>query len=123
MTTTNLADFGYRELAMAGEILTAYADRKDSCPYFTGEGVQLMMNKNSGNVFLTDDDYNVLMMNGSKLEGFYVTPYEGHEGFFEDLLNDWHENWHEEDSEYLVRLAKDWNRKDELPEELINLYI
>ena len=123
MTTTNLAEFGYRELALAGEILTAYADRKDACPYFTGEGVQLMMNTHSGNVFLTDEDCNVLMMNGNKLEGFYSNPYEGHEGFFEDLLNDWNENWHEEDSDYLVRLAKDWNRKDELPEELINLYI
>lgn len=118
MTTTNLAEFGRREIAIAGQILTAYADCKEICPYFTNDGVQLMMNTNSGNVFLTDEDCNVLMMNGSQLEGFYSTPYEGHEGFFEDLLNDWNENWHEEDSEYLVRLAKDWNREEELPEGL-----
>lgn len=121
MTTTNLAEFGYREIALAGEILTAYANRKNSCPYFTGEGVQLMMNINSGNVFLTDDDFNVLMMNGDNLEGFYSTPYEGHEGFFKDLLNDWNENWHEEDNEYIVRLAKDLNREEELPEQIKNL--
>lgn len=120
MTTTNLADFGYRELALAGQILTAYAG-KDACPYFTGKGVQLMMNTSSGNVFLIDEDCNVLMMNGDNLEGFYSTPYEGHEGFFEDLLNDWNENWHEEDSEYLARLAKDCNREEELPEQIKNL--
>lgn len=121
MTTTNLAEFGYREIGIAGKILTAYADRKDACPYFTGEGVQLVMNKNSGNVFLADDNYNVLMMNGSKLEGFYITPYEGHEGFLEDLLSDWSEDWNNEDSEFLARLAKDWNREEELPEQLKSL--
>ena len=117
MTTTNLADFGYRELALAGQILTAYAG-KDACPYFTGEGVQLMMNTSSGNVFLIDEDCNVLMMNGDNLEGFYSTPYERHEGFLDDLLADWTEDWHKEDSEYLARLAKDWNRENELPEGL-----
>ena len=114
MTTTNLAEFGYRELAIAGEILTAYADRKDACPYFTGEGVQLMMNTHSGNVFLTDEDCNVLMMNGSKLEGFYSTPYEGHEGFLKDLLNDWNENWENPDSGYLANLVKDCGKENQL---------
>ena len=118
MTTTNLAEFGYRELAIAGEILTAYADRKEICPYFTGDGVQLMMNKNSGNVFLTDEDCNVLMMNGDNLEGFYSTPYEGHEGFLDDLLNEWNKNWENPDSEYLANLMKDSGRENELPEEL-----
>ena len=118
MTTTNLADFGYRELALAGQILTAYADRKEICPYFTGDGVQLMMNKNSGNVFLTDEDCNVLMMNGDNLEGFYSTPYEGHEGFLDDLLNEWNKNWENPDSEYLANLMKDSGRENELPEEL-----
>jgi len=118
MTTTNLAHFGYRELSIAGEILTAYADRKEICPYFSGDGVQLMMNRNSGNVFLTDEDCNVLMMNGSKLEGFYSTPYEGHEGFLDDLLNEWNKNWENPDSEYLANLMKDSGRENELPEEL-----
>ena len=117
MTTTNLADFGYRELALAGQILTAYAG-KDACPYFTGEGVQLMMNTSSGNVFLIDEDCNVLMMNGDNLEGFYSTPYEGHEGFLDDLLNEWNKNWENPDSEYLANLMKDSGRENELPEEL-----
>ena len=114
MTTTNLAEFGYRELALAGELLTAYADTPKVCPYFTGNGVQLMMNTHSGNVFLTDEDCNVLMMNGNKLEGFYSTPYEGHEGFLKDLLNDWNENWENPDSGYLANLVKDCGKENQL---------
>lgn len=77
-----------------------------------------MMNQNSGNVFLTDDDCNVLMMNGDKLEGFYNSPYEGHEGFFNDLISEYDEEWHEEDKEWLKDLAKELNREDELPDDL-----
>lgn len=118
MTTTNLSDFGYRELDMAADLLKEYANGKNSCPYFSDNGVQLMMNQNSGNVFLTDNDCNVLMMNGDSLEGFYHSPYEGHEGFFDDLINSYDDQWHEEDKEWLQRLAKDLNREDELPEGL-----
>lgn len=105
MTTTNLADFGNRELGLAGELLTAYADGKNNCPYFSGEGVQLMMNQNSGNVFLTDDDCNVLMMNGDDLEGFYVSPYEGKEGFYDDLLTEY-SDMHEEDKTWFRDLCE-----------------
>jgi hypothetical protein len=118
MTTTNLSEFGYRELDMAADLLKAYANGKNSCPYFSDEGVQVMMNTNSGNVFLTDSDYNVLMMNGDKLEGFYTSPYSGKEGFFDDLLNEWDDQWHEDDTEWLKQLAKDLNREDELPDEM-----
>lgn len=118
MTTTNLADFGFREIKMAGELLTAYSENPNVCPYFSSEGVQLMMNQNSGNVFLTDEECNVLMMNGNDLEGFYVSPYSGHEGFFDDLVNDFDSSWNEEDIEWLKKLAADLNKEDELPEEL-----
>jgi hypothetical protein len=73
-----------------------------------------MMNTHSGNVFLTDEDCNVLMMNGNKLEGFYSTPYEGHEGFLKDLLNDWNENWENPDSGYLANLVKDCGKENQL---------
>ena len=109
MTTTNLADFGYRELDMAADTLKAYCNGHD-CPYFTGEGVQLMMNQNSGNVFLTDSDCNVLMLTSDGvLEGFYNSPYDGKEGFFSDLLDEYKadpEDWHEEDVEWLKNLAE-----------------
>ena len=118
MTTTNLSDFGFRELDTAADLLKAYSNGKNNCPYFSDNGVQLMMNQNSGNVFLTDDDCNVLMMNGDKLEGFYNSPYEGHEGFFNDLISEYDEEWHEEDKEWLKDLAKELNREDELPDDL-----
>lgn len=118
MTTTNLSDFGYRELDMAADLLKAYAHGKNNCPYFSDEGVQVMMNKNSGNVFLTDADCNVLMMNGDELEGFYNSPYSGHEGFFDDLCSNYGNKWKQEDKDWLIQLAKDLSREDELPEEL-----
>ena len=103
MTTTNLADFGNRELAMAGELLTAYSENSDFV-HFSCDGVQLMMNTNSGNVFLTDGNYNVLMMNDDKLEEFYSSPSEGKEGFFDDLLEQCND-MDSEDLEWFKELA------------------
>jgi|688.fasta_scaffold1754033_1 hypothetical protein len=121
MTTTNLAEFGNRELKMAAELLTAYSDGNFECPYFMNDGVQVMMNKNSGNVFLTNDDCQVLMMNGNKLQGFYSSPYEGHEGFIDELLDMWDEDWNSEDTEWLYVLAKDFGIVEELPVKLLEL--
>lgn len=117
ITTTNLADFGWRERRMAAELLTASCDQgfpED----FEDEGVVLMMNRNSGNVFFTNEEYQVCMMNGDKLESFYSTPYSGHEGFAEDLLNDYEQNgdsWNEEDIQYLrdIGILADEDDKDD----------
>jgi hypothetical protein len=79
------------------------------------------MNTYSGNVFLTDENFNVLMLNGDNLEGFYNSPYSGHEGFFEELIEEWNEDWDKEDSEWLYQLAKDLNAIDKLPNELLTL--
>ena len=63
MTTTNLSDFGYRELAMLEDLLKAM--REQGLPDdFYDEEVHPMMNQNSGNVFLTNSEYQVAMMNG-----------------------------------------------------------
>ena len=103
MTTTNLADFGYRELAMAAKLLTAMTE--NGLPDdFDGEGVTVMMNQNSGNVFLTNSEYQVAMMNGDDLESFYTTPYDGYEGFADELKEQYEqdgESWHEDDIQYL----------------------
>lgn len=72
---------------------------------FSLDGVQLMMNQNSGNVFLTNDECEVLMMNGDSLEMWYFTPYNGHEGFADDLRAEYEQSlgdWHEDDIQYLV---------------------
>jgi hypothetical protein len=56
---------------------------------FYNNEVTPMMNMISGNVFLTNSDYQVAMMNGDKLESWYSCPNCGHEGFAEDCqLND-----------------------------------
>ncbi len=82
-TTTNIADFGYRELKELRELIDAWMDQ--GLPEdFERFGVHPMMNKNSGNVFLTNDEYQVAMMNGNKLESWYYCGNCGHEGFRED---------------------------------------
>ena len=101
-TTTDLSHFGFRELKMAAELLTAYCENP---PDYLGDGVQVMMSTESGNVFLTDEDFNVAMMNGDKLDAWLFTPYEGHEGFLEDLIHDLDpQDLHAEDLE----LIRDW---------------
>lgn len=99
-TTTDLSKFGYREIAMAKELLTAWVDQGLPDDFYD-DGVQLMMNCNSGNVFLTNIEYQVAMMNGDDLESFYTTPYEGHEGFKDELQELDRESLHHEDLEYL----------------------
>ena len=84
MTTTNLSDFGYRELAMLEELLKAM--REQGLPDdFYDEEVHPMMNQNSGNVFLTNSEYQVAMMNGYKLERWYFLSYNGYEGVLDEL--------------------------------------
>lgn len=50
------------------------------------------MNTHSGNVFLTNADFQVAMMNGNKLETFYTDFETGEEGFKEELSNEALEN-------------------------------
>lgn len=112
-TTTNLADFGYREIKMARDLLDAWVD--NGLPEdFSNSGVILMMNQNSGNVFLTNDEFEVAMCSDGKLYSFYTSPYEGREGSFEDLLSEY-EDMHEEDKEWFSDVAERVNRQDEIP--------
>jgi hypothetical protein len=110
ITTTNIADFSNREILQASDILKAYAMRNWRHPYFYGEP-QLMKNNFSGFVFLVDEGGeggNVLMLNGGELEGFYTSPYEGMEGFFSELLDEYkNDNMHREDMEWFEQLAQD----------------
>lgn len=108
-TTTNLADFGMREIAELRDILTAWLDYGLPDDFYE-DGVTPMLNRNSGNVFLTNSDYQVAMLADGRLESWYFTPYAGHEGFLEDLVDDYRsypDNWDEEDIEYLRDLGAD----------------
>ena len=106
--TENMADIMScnRERAMVLNIMQAW-DKDGLTDSFYDEGVKFAFNKNSGYVFLTNDEYQVLMMNGDKLEEYYNSPYEGHEGFLDELFDDYMsdtEAWHIEDAEWLLEL-------------------
>lgn len=83
-TTTDLAKFGYREIEILSEILNSWVD-KGLPEDFNQEGVHAMFNMSSGNVFLTNEDYQVAVLNGDRLESFYSCPECGFEGFLGDF--------------------------------------
>ena len=81
--TSDLSKFGARERKMAGELLLAAS--RGLPDDFADEGVTVMFNTSSGYVFLTNDDFQVAMMNGDKLESFYYCNECGCEGFKDDM--------------------------------------
>jgi hypothetical protein len=83
--TRDLMQFGYRELKMAADLLTAFKDREKDLTERLGSNVAIEFNPMSGNVFLIDEDFNVAMMNGDYLEDFYSCPECGNEGFKDEL--------------------------------------
>lgn len=88
ITTTDLADFGMRELQELRDILTAWLEHglPDD---FDHDEVRPMMNRNSGNVFLTNSEYQTAMLADGKLESWYYCFNCGHEGFKKDcIIND-----------------------------------
>jgi len=61
---TDLSEFGNRELEEASKLLMKYAKNDfASNSSELGDGLKLCFNKNSGYVFLSDEDYRVLMLN------------------------------------------------------------
>lgn len=90
MTTTDLSKFGFREIKMASELLNEWVNNglpKD----FECDEVTIMMNRNSGYVFLTNSDFQVAMMYNNKLELFYSCPECGCESFKDDIENNGNE--------------------------------
>ncbi len=83
-TTTDLSKFGYRELEMLRDIMNAWLD-KGLPEDFENNEVVPMFNMNSGNVFLTNSEYQVAMMNDGELQSFYSCPECGYEGFMADM--------------------------------------
>ena len=98
IVTIDLRDFGYREIAMTRDLLTAYISKNNTV--YLGDGVQVAFNTHSGYVFLTDEDYNTAMECDGELLDWIVTPYEGHEGFYDDLMQEY-EFMHPEDQEFM----------------------
>jgi hypothetical protein len=81
-TTTDLSKFGNREKEMAAELLGCMSNLPKD---FYNDEVTVMFNTYSGNVFLTNSEFQVAMMNGDTLESFYSCPICGHEGFLDEM--------------------------------------
>lgn len=86
VVTSDFSEFGQVELEEAGRLLVNIK-KIDAWP-----PVEVMFNKMSGFVFITDADYRVWMMNGGEIEEFFTCPECGCEGFVSD-------DWCYEDSE------------------------
>jgi hypothetical protein len=101
-----------RERKMALEILQAW-DQYGLPERFYDQGVRFAFNRNSGYVFLVNDDYQCAMLNNGKLEEYYSSPYDGHEGFFSDLVSEFND-MHPEDQEWFCDIAEGLGRFSEI---------
>lgn len=89
----DFSEFGSRELHMAAELLTTYDQmrRHGKLPEeWYDKGVHIAFNTHSGFVFMSNSDYQSMLMNGDKLEMWYNCSECGEEGFKEDI--DWNED-------------------------------
>lgn len=78
-----LAGFGYREMALAGEILTQIGN-KGLPEGFDPDGLAIEVNP-SGGVYLINSSYQIAAMNRDSLEMYYILPHSGIEGFREEM--------------------------------------
>ena len=94
-------------LKEAIDILEAYRQFGAPCDFWD-EGVQIAYNEDSGCVFLTNEDYQVAVLEDNKLVSLYFTPYEGLEGTFSDLVDMFNDGEfkYAEDIEYLRDIAE-----------------
>ena len=90
VVTKDLGAFGFRELKMGARLLTAWKSDADETELLTSDGLALWTNRDSGNVFLCDGDYNTAMMSGGTLEDFLTCGYCGHEGVRSEVADDGH---------------------------------
>lgn len=86
IVTTDLSDFGYRELEELERLLIAIREQGLPSDFYDDEVVPTF-NRNSGYVFLTNSEYQVAMLDyDGKLKSFYWLSYHGNEGFLDDLI-------------------------------------
>ena len=84
-TLANLEDFGAWEIEQAADLMREYADGKGPA-WFTNDGVTVEFNPYSGMVFLTNSEYEVLILDeNNDLVGFHFLGYHGYEGTSEEL--------------------------------------
>jgi hypothetical protein len=102
--TTDLADFGMREIRMARDLLDAWLTH--GLPdHFDHDDVTVMFNPQSGWVFLTNAEYHVAVEKDGELVSFHTSPFDGYEGTLVELNEMFDaETWHSEDIEWLEEL-------------------
>lgn len=90
----DLAIFGERELLLASDLLRSYTlagQRRDGVNFnyrpesWDDSAVKLAFNPNSGEVFLTNEEYQVLVNTDDGVAMWYFTPYYGVEGTLEEI--------------------------------------
>jgi len=87
IVTKDISQFGIREREIARELLSVYGTDKDLTTHL-GDGVEVWFNKNSGYVFLSDEDYHTAMLNDNgELEDFLNCPNCGHEDLASEFVN------------------------------------
>ena len=125
MSLNVIVDFGkFNSSALddAIEILKSY--QKYGCPDDMWENdLQIMHNTESGMTFMTNSEYQVAVLVDGKLESWYFTPYEGHEGTLDDLLQmvEDHEIESVDDLEYIADICD--GRDDEEKGEWVRTFI
>lgn len=102
--TTDLAEFGTAAIREASLLLNAWVN--DGLPDdFDDDEVTVMLNPNSGHVFLTNAEFQVAVIEYGKLTQFYCSPYDGHEGTLTDLVASFDaETWNQEDIDWFDNL-------------------
>ncbi len=85
--TADFSQFGIRELIFAQLLLKAYAEHGAE---FLNCGLTLNFNTSSGYVFLSDEDYNVGVLDQSEqyIVQFYTCPQCGYEGTQHNALSE-----------------------------------
>ena len=85
---TKLEDFGARERRLLKDLLEAW-DKQGLPEDFQDDEVIFAFNWNSGNVFLSNSEYQVAMItDDGKLELWHNCPYCGHEGFKDEMQHE-----------------------------------
>jgi hypothetical protein len=104
MDIYDLSQLGYREIEKAGELLKAYAERRPDG--WNDNDVKLAYNSASGEVFLTNEDYQTLVLEDGRAVMWYFLNYHGNEGTIDDLIIDYDNgNIGAEDFEQLADLC------------------
>ena len=106
VVTADFSDWGYRDIADAATILELWSDQKLTRLadyYFDNDGsITVNFNQNSGIVFLSNSDYQVLVESDGKLELFITTGWTGQEGTLDDLADDADDSWEKDDLEEVL---------------------